>query len=156
MADFTARVPFEPQKPHQLHDQALKPAAPPAGINRYLGLVVGFAVGLGFVALAFETRASWDSHRDWVVPVTMPLWVAGGLVLANLVLRRAWLAAGPAMGLLVVALLLTAGDWARAASTEGGDGLRDALTIATAIVLGLLLAYVIPAYVWVEATATRK
>jgi len=160
MTDFAAPIPVEPAKADYLHERERIPAAPKATIadlaRRHAGLALGFVLAMGYMAMAFQTRASWGAHRDWVVPMTVPFWVIGGVALGHLVDRKQWAAAAPGIGLLLVAIVLTGlNDW-RGAVTEGSDALRDALTTITAVVLGFSLAALTAALVWVEAARPTK
>ena len=120
----------------------------PVGI--LASLVLGILFGIGMVALAFQARASWESHRDWVVPVTVPLLVVAGLGLGFLAARLRWIELALPVGLLVLALVLTILNILRGIATDGEDGLRDAMTIITAVLLGFSVASLIAALAWVE------
>ncbi|GBD24465.1 hypothetical protein HRbin29_02143 [bacterium HR29] len=153
MADFTLPAPFEPQKEHALHDPKAKPAPPKLAWRDLLranaALILGTALGLGLIALAFEARASWHTHRDWVVPTTAPFYAAAGIALAALLLRRAWAAAAPALALLALLLVATGADvWAAFAGK--GDALRDALAILAGVLLGFTVVAALAAYAWTE------
>lgn len=156
MADLSAPVPVEATKSGAyLHDRSRIPAAPEtltASLTRYLGPLVGLAAGLGLVALAVQTRDGWESHRDWVVPAAATGCVLGGLALGYLAGRGKWLAALPGLGLVVVALILTALNIWRGEVVSGHDALRDATSIVTAVFLGASVAALGAALVWVEVT----
>ncbi|MGI8927204.1 MAG: hypothetical protein ACR2HN_11250 [Tepidiformaceae bacterium] len=160
MADFSRAAPAEAQKSTEVHDRGARPDAPPsrltATLRNNVGMLLGFAFAMGFMALAFQTRATWDSHRDWVVPVTVPFWAIGGVALGHLLGRRQFVATGPALLLLMLAMVLTALNIWRGAETDGGDGLRDAMTIATAVLLTLALLALLGALVWLEAKHPTK
>ena len=87
MATLTAKAPVEPAKTTYLHDRSGRPSAPKKSVKDAaveLAPLIGFAVLAGGAqALAFTTRAAWAGHRDWVVPVTTPLWVAGAVALGR-------------------------------------------------------------------------
>lgn len=153
MADFTLPAPFEPEKVHALHEAAAKPSRPTLSWQERLRanavLLLGTLLGLGLIALAFEARASWHTHRDWVVPTTAPLSVAAGVALAALLVRRAWAAASPALVLLAALLAATGADvWA--AVSGASDALRDALAILAGVLLGFTVAAALAAYLWAE------
>lgn len=153
MADFTLPAPYEPQKADELHRAEAKPKPPrlplPQLLRAHATIILGTALGLGFVALAFEARASWGSHRDWVVPVTVPFWALAGVAMASLLLRRRWAEAAAGLALLAVVLALTAVDvWA--AFADASDALRDALAILTGIALGAMVAATLAGYLWSE------
>ncbi len=154
MADLTAAAPVEPEKRGAVHDRETRPAAP-AGrrdIGRLLLLIlVGALFSAALIALAFQARASWTETRDWVVPVTIPLYALGGVALAYLALRRAWREASAGLALLFVAVALTGFNLWRAALTTGPDGLRDSFSITTGVLLGFAIAALLGAMAWVEA-----
>ncbi len=156
MADFSLPAPYEPQKVDELHRGEAKPKPPrlpiPQLLRAHATIILGTALGLGFVALAFEARASWGSHRDWVVPVTVPFWALAGVAMASLLLRRRWAEAAAGLALLAVVLALTAVDvWA--AYSGGSDALRDALAILTGVALGAMVVAAVAGYVWSELRA---
>lgn len=154
MADFNAAVPVNDEKVDALHAQDEMPKRPTLTMldmaRVYTGFALGSLLGVGMVALAFQTRASWESHRDWVVPVTVPLLVVAGLGLGFLAARLRWKELALPVGLLVLALVLTALNIIRGIATDGEDGLRDAMTIITAVLLGFSVASLMAALAWVE------
>lgn len=154
MADFSAAAPVEPDKSEVVHDRDTRPGAP-ADRQDYVRLLLHIAVAAAFtaafVAIAFQARASWTEVRDWVVPVTIPLYALGGISLAYLVLRRAWLEASTGVTLLFFAVALTGFDLWRAALTTGPDGLRDSFSITIGVLLGVSIAALAAGMAWVEA-----
>ncbi len=159
MADFSAAAPVEPDKSEVVHDRGTRPGAP-ADRQDYGRLLLHIAVGVActaaFVAIAFQARASWTEVRDWVVPVTIPLYALGGISLAYLVLRRAWLEASAGVTLLFFAVALTGFDLWRAALTTGPDGLRDSFSITIGVLLGFSIAALAAGMAWVEARRPSK
>ncbi len=159
MADFSAAAPVEPEKSEVVHDRDTRPGAP-ADRQDYGRLLLHIAVGVAFtaafVAIAFQARASWTEVRDWVVPVTIPLYALGGISLAYLVLRRAWLEASVGVTLLFFAVALTGFDLWRAALTTGPDGLRDSFSITIGVLLGFSIAALAAGMAWVEARRPSK
>lgn len=154
MPDFAAAAPAEPAKRDDVHERGTRPSAPidRRALARLLLLVAAGAVlGAALLALAFQSRASWTEARDWVVPVTVPLYALGGLALAALALRRAWLEAATGIVFLGLAVALTGFNLWRAALTDGPDGLRDGLSIGAAVCLALAIAAFLGAAAWVEA-----
>ncbi len=160
MANLSAPAPTSPEREHWLHDQSKLPAAPRRTVLGYVAMLLPILLGIlfaaGLVALAFEVRASWGSHRDWVVPVTIPLFVFGGVSMAYLAQRRAIVALSPAIMFLALTGLFVGFNIARGAQTEGADGGRDALSILGGVSLGLTLASLVGAMVWVEATRPTR
>lgn len=154
MADFSAAAPVEPDKSEVVHDRDTRPGAP-ADRQDYVRLLLHIAVAAAFtaafVAIAFQARASWTEVRDWVVPVTIPLYALGGISLAYLVLRRAWLEASTGVTLFFFAVALTGFDLWRAALTTGPDGLRDSFSITIGVLLGFSIAALAAGMAWVEA-----
>lgn len=159
MADFSAAAPVEPDKSEVVHDRDTRPGAP-ADRQDYVRLLLHIAVAAAFtaafVAIAFQARASWTEVRDWVVPVTIPLYALGGISLAYLVLRRAWLEASTGVTLLFFAVALTGFDLWRAALTTGPDGLRDSFSITIGVLLGFSIAALAAGMAWVEARRPSK
>ena len=154
MADFSAAAPVEPDKSEVVHDRDTRPGAPADRqdyVRLLLHIVVAAAFTAAFVAIAFQARASWTEVRDWVVPVTIPLYALGGISLAYLVLRRAWLEASTGVTLLFFAVALTGFDLWRAALTTGPDGLRDSFSITIGVLLGFSIAALAAGMAWVEA-----
>lgn len=160
MADWSELAPTNPEREHWLHDQSKMPPAPKQGAGDYvrmwLPLLLGLLFTAGLVALAFEVRASWESHRDWVVPVTVPLIVFGGVAAAYLVQRGAITALAPAILFLALTGLFVGFNIARGAETEGSDAGRDALSILGGVSLGLSIACLAGGMVWVEATRPTR
>ena len=154
MSQFSDSVPVNPVKPNELHDQAAMPARPALPrqdfVKVWAPFIIGTVLALGSVALAFQTRASWDSHRDWVVPVTVPILVIGGLAMGYLAAGMRLKALAVPIVLLAVALLFTLLNILRGNSVEGSDGLRDALSIMTGVLLGATILWLIVAFAWTE------
>jgi hypothetical protein len=160
MADLTAPVPIEPEKTPWVHDHSRIPGRPATTsrdlLLRYQGLLLGFALALAFTALAFQTRATWTTHRDWVVPMTVPFWAGAGIALGHLIDRRKWKEAAPGLALLAVGIMLIGVNDVRGMQVDGSDGLRDALSIITGIDFGFMIAALLGALVWVEMKDPTK
>ena len=160
MADFTAAAPFEEKKDTSLHDRGARPAAPRwptrALLKRYLPLALGIAIALGIELLAFQTRATLQGNRDWVVPVTTPFFGIGGVALGALIARNQWIAATPGIVFMLIAVTLTVLNIWRGSVTDGDDVLRDVLSILAGITLALSLVSLIIGLVWVELTQPTK
>ena len=160
MANWTAKAPSNPDKANWLHDHHALPKAPKRGFEDWaswlwlVALTILFTAG--FTAIAVQTRATWDTHRDWVVPVVVPMLALGGLGLAYLVVRVRIVAALPGLFLLAITLTLLVLNILRGVATEGDDGLRDAMSIVSSVFFGLsLLAFVVMA-AWVEITSPTR
>ena len=156
MADFSTPAPAEPNKiGDYLHDQSRIPEgpdrAPLTWARQNWGLVLGVLLGLGGAALAVQTRAAWESHRDWVVPVIMLGSAIGGLMLGHLLQRGKSNITTPVMVFTALAMTFTLLNIWRGYVTEGGDGARDALTILSAITLAIAVATAILGAILVEA-----
>ncbi len=160
MADLTAQAPTEPQKTRWVHDRSRIPARPATTAQdlhlRYRGWLLGFVLALGLTALAFQTRATWESRRDWVVPMTVPFWASAGIALGLLVDGRRWKAAAPGIVLFVVALLLTGLNIWRGTETDGQDNWRDALSIITGVTLGFMVVALLAGLIGSELTRTKQ
>jgi hypothetical protein len=153
-ADFSQPAPVNPEKVNALHAQSEMPARPKlarADIGKvFLPPALGLLFALGAVAMAFQARASWESHRDWVVPVTLPILVIGGLGLGYLAARMNLRKLAPTVSLLLLTLMFGFFNILRGEWTEGDDGLRDALSIITGIMLGATIVSAIATYAWDE------
>ncbi len=140
MATLTATAPVEPEKTTFLHDRASLPAAPARSLRDVaLGLAPLLSLVLlaaGAEALAFTTRAAWAGHRDWVVPVTTPIWVVGAVTLGAMLWRQKWQFAAAALAFLAVGLALTVLNIVRAQNVDGADHLRDFYAISSAVMYG--------------------
>jgi hypothetical protein len=156
MADFTAKAPFEAEKPTYLHDRAEEPAAPKKSrldIVRWSTIIVlGVLFTIAFVALEYQTRASWDGRRDFAVPVSVPLAGMAGVALAALIVRRAWGALGIPLVLLGVIAVLTAVNAVAGVDVEGQDIFRDLLTWTTFVFMVITLAWLVVTLVYLEVT----
>ncbi len=160
MADLTAQTPTEAEKTGWLHDRSRIPARPATSAQdlhlRYRGWLLGLVLALGLTALAFQTRASWESHRDWVVPMTVPFWASAGIALGLLVDGRRWKAAAPGIVLLVVALVLTGLNVWRGTETDGQDNWRDALSIVAGVTLGFMVVALLAGLIWSELAGPKE
>ena len=160
MADLTSRIPMEADKTPWVHDRSRIPERPAATNRelfvRYQGLLLGLGLALAFTALAFQTRATWTTHRDWVVPMTVVFWAGAGVALGYLIDRRRWKEAAPGLALLAVGIVLIGVNDVRGMQVEGSDGLRDALSIITGVVFGFMIAALLGALVWVEMKDPTK
>jgi peptidoglycan/LPS O-acetylase OafA/YrhL len=154
MANFSAPVPTESEKSAYLHERANRPAPPKRSnfglVRSYLGAGLGVLFAIGFVALAFQIRAGWDNHREWVVAITVPGLVLGGVAFGHLIARRQLTALAPGAGLLVLTLVLVFLNYLRGRDTTGEDGLRDALSIISGVSLVLTVSALVGALAWVE------
>lgn len=144
MANMLASVPVEETKlGDYLHDRTRIPEAPSTSrgdrIRRYLPLALQLVFALGAVALGFQVRASWESHRDWVIPVTVPFWALAGVAMAYLASRGKFnRMAAAAFFLMLSGIVMFANYW-RGTVTEGQDNGRDALSILAAFLLAITI-----------------
>ncbi len=156
MADFSADAPVEPVKiGDYLHDRSRIPEGPKlsplswAGQN--WGLVLGLVLSIGGAALAVQTRAAWESHRDWVVPAIMLGAALGGLMLGHLMQRRKGNITTPVMIFTSLAMTFTVLNIWRGYVTDGDDGARDALTILAAVMLAIAVVTAVLGAIITEA-----
>ncbi len=160
MADFTAAIPVEEKKSDFLHDRSLLPSAPrprtPDLIKRYLPIALGVAIAMGIELLAYQTRATLQGNRDWVVPVTTPFFGIGGVALGALIARNQWIAATPGILLMLLAVTLTVLNIWRGSVTDGPDVLRDVLSSVAGAMLAFSLLALLIALVWVELTRPTR
>lgn len=153
MTDFSARAPYQPEKPYELHDQTkIVPPGPPTRdfVSRHLSIIVGGVATLVFIALAFQARAGWENHREWVVAVTVPGLALGGLGVGNLIARGKPMLLGPGMLVLGVCVVFTILNIQRGYATEGQDNWRDVMSILQGITLTIALHLFFGAFVWNE------
>jgi hypothetical protein len=155
MPDFASRRPIETEKSGAyLHERSHIPASPMASpvawARSNAGFLLGVAFGIGLVAVAFTTRASWNVHRDWVVPALIPPIVAGGVCIGHLIGRRELNAVFPALLFLAISVAFIGFNAMRAVYVDRPDGLRDSMTIVSALSLGLTFGAALFATVWVE------
>ncbi len=154
MADFSSAAPVEEQKTEFVHDQSTRPPRPGMSYKEHthdwLILIVGLVFAAGFVALAFQTRDSWESHRDWVVPVVVPPLVIGGLAAAYLVIRNEWEPAAPGIFLILVSVGLMAANLGLEQEENPSATARDLLAAFGGVTLGLSVAAFFIAMIWVE------
>ena len=145
MANLSAKAPTEPTKSGAfLHERSRIPEAPAASraalLQRYSGLIVGIVAGLGLLALGFQARDTWDTHRDWVIPVTVPFFAIGGVAFGLLCIRGKANALAPGMVFLTLTLLFTVLSIWRGAHVDGSDAFRNVLTVASAVFLAATIA----------------
>lgn len=154
MADFAAKAPSEATKDTYVHDRALLPSAPKKSFGEMarwsMIIVLSVLFTIAFVALEFQTRVSWDGHRDFVVPVTIPFAAIAGVSLAALIVRREWSALGLPLALLLVVVALTVVNWVVGTDVEGRDIFRDILTWTAFVFMVATLASLIGALIYVE------
>lgn len=151
MANFTMRAPVNVEKPNELHDQSLKPGGKPVSRLQQFGPLAAALAGAAiFVALAFQVRAGWENHREWVVATTLPFAALGGVALGFVLWRGRIMEASPAILLLLLCTGLAALNYWRGIETTGQDGLRDALSIIEGVLLALAVVAAIGALIWVE------
>ena len=161
MADFTAPAPSEAAKiGDYLHDRGHIPAAPAWSptdlVKRYLPLALGVLFAMGAMALAFQTRASWSSHREWVVPTATPLLAIGGVSLAYMVARGKITSIIWPAGFLFVVIVLTVFNAWRGSISTGHDTARNVMTIFAAILLGIAVVSLIITMVVTEVKDPTK
>lgn len=156
MANFSVPAPYEPEKSGAyLHDRSRLPAGPGdrnADMRYLLVPLLAIAFGIGLFALCVQTRAAWDTHRDWVVPASAQVAVLGGLGLGYLLARNKWLEALPGIGLLLIAVVITALNIWRGEVVSGSDALRYAMGIVTTVFIGLTVIALVGGLIAAEVT----
>lgn len=154
MTDFASAAPYNPEKPDELHARESLPAAPARTrddlVRRFLGLGLGIIGACIFVALAFQARAGWDNHREWVVATTLPGGAIGGVCLGYLLARNRWAEAAPGILLLAVSAVFAALNIWRGELVDGPDIGRDILTVLSGAFLILAAVAFLAAEIWVE------
>jgi hypothetical protein len=157
MADFQSAAPVEPNKiGDYLHERSRIPAAPERSAGHYWTVYGGFIVGVLFAlavsALVFELRDAWESHRDWVPPAAMVPAVLGAVALGHLASRaRVNAIALPAFLLFIAASGPQLNLWMHHEFPEK-DGISLAITIVSALCLGIATVWLLVALLWTEAT----
>lgn len=160
MADYSAKVPVEPEHTDELHDQTKMPNAPEpsraAWARRFSILGIGIILAVVLTAMGVEIRAGWESHRDWVVPVIAQGAGIAGICLAYLLVRGRTDLAGPGIIALLVVLVLMGANFLRGTDTEGGDALRDWLSAISGIIYGAALLSFIAGWLVAEIKTPTK
>lgn len=161
MPNFADTIPVENEKSGAyLHDRTAIPAGPSFSVVGWVkenqGLVLGLIFALGFSALAFQTRSTWHTHRDWVIPVTTPLLALGGVCLGHLVGRRAIKALMPGLGMVGLAIVLTGFNILRSLYSHGPDTARNVLTVLTTLCIAAAIALFVYATVQLELRNPTK
>lgn len=160
MADLAAPAPIETEKANFLHDRSRIPAAPKSTtrdlVERYAIIALALAGAFALQWLAFQTRDSWDSHRDWVVPMTTPITAAAGVCLGYLAYRRKWEPFMASFIWFALALILTGWNYALGREDNPDETLRDVLAISIAILIGIGDLFAFAGVVWVEMRSPTK
>ena len=153
-ANFSASAPSDETKATWLHDRSRIPAAPDLTrmerLGQYGPVLLGIVLALGALALAFQTRDSWSRGREFVVPLTTPILVLGGISLAYLATRGKLSRATWPGGFLLIAVILTVFNAWRGTISSGSDTARDVMSVLAAIVLGIGVVWLILAMVVTE------
>lgn len=160
MPDWTIPAPSEPQKTPWIHDLSERPARPRLEPrdwgNYFLGLALGFVFALGYTALAFQTRDSWESHRDWVVPTTIPFYAAGAIAAAYLFVRKEWEVAAAGIVFTAISVGLMLANIVRGREVEGNDLARDLMAAFGGVALGLAIISFAAGFLWVQWRRPEK
>lgn len=154
MTDFAAKAPFNPEKPNELHARESLPANPERTkgelSKHFIGLGLGIIGTFIFVALAFQARAGWENHREWVVAMTLPGGAIAGVCFGYLLARQQIAAALPGIVFLVLSALFAVLNISRGAIVDGPDIGRDLLTITSGVFLILAGHAFLIAEIWTE------
>ncbi|HMO53029.1 MAG TPA: hypothetical protein PJ994_00865 [Tepidiformaceae bacterium] len=158
MAELSIPAPYEPQK-SDIHDRSARPRRPSTSRMDYVKRYWGFGLGILFAclitAMAFQARAGWDNHREWVVATTGPFQAIGGIAFGHIIFRRAWKEMAPGLLFFFLACLFIGGD-VLADATNASDAARDTLSILGGIALGIAVACFIVGALWVELRRPTK
>jgi hypothetical protein len=158
MANLSIATPFESEKSSDLHDRSNRPPAPKLSRMesawRWGVIADGVILSVGATALLFSLRASWDNHREWLVTL-IPFLVIAAVAVVYLVARKQAIALAPGLLFLFLSLIFGGADVLLDAE-EGSDTARDVLSILGGICLGLSVAFLIGALIWVEARNPTK
>jgi hypothetical protein len=159
MANMSIPRPFEPEKTAYIHDRSARPEGPPSSrlefARRWATIAIGVALGVGATALLFSIRDSWENHREWLVTM-IPFLVIAGIALAHLVARRQVVALVPGGAFLALALVFAGADLIADYDSGATDTARDVLSILAGICLGIAVALLAIALLWVEIRKPTK
>jgi hypothetical protein len=158
MANLDLPAPIELAKSIELHDRSNRPAAPARSrldlVRLWAGIGTGVLLAVGFTAVLFSVRDSWENHREWLVTL-IPFLVFAGVGMGHLVARRQITALAPGGAFLFLALIFAGSDIIL--DSEGGkDAARDANSILGGVSLGLAVLALLVALVWVEVRKPTK
>lgn len=158
MAELSVPAPYEPEK-SSIHDRSSRPARPATSrmdyFKRYWGLALGVVLACLITAMAFQARAGWDNHREWVVAMTGPFQAIGGIAFGHIIYRRGWKEMTPGLFFFFFACLFIGGDILADAS-DASDAARDTLSILGGIALGISVACFIVGALWIELKRPTK
>jgi len=151
MADLMSATPSEPAKSDYLHQRERIPEKPESlesAARSYWGMAIGLAIGLAGVALVFEARSGWTSHRDWVTPAGAVFAGIAGLAMGYVWQRGRLPLLATAAFFLFLAVVFTVLNVFRRQGTDGNDNGSLALTILTTLCLiATLIAAVVAALI---------
>ncbi len=158
MAELSIPAPYEPEKT-AIHDRGTRPSRPSVSrmdlVKQYWGLALGLVLACLITAMAFQARAGWDNHREWVVAMTGPFQALGGIAFGHLIYRMAWKALAPGFVFFFLACLFIGGD-VLADGANASMAARDTLSILGGIALGIAVACFLVAVLWVEIRRPTK
>jgi hypothetical protein len=107
------------------------------------------------LAIAFQSRAGWENHREWVVATTTPFYAIGGLAIGHLLFRKAYRLLAPTAILLLITVLITALDLV--ADANGSSmALRDTYSVAMGVALAATIAVAAASALWLELKDPTK
>lgn len=159
MANFSLPAPFEAEKSAFIHDRSTRPVRPAVSraelVRRFAGLGMGLVVAGIMVAIAFQVRAGWDNHREWVVAMSGPFYAIGGISIGHLLARQKWEPVAPALIFLALAAACAGLDIV----ADAGDAdmvLRDLLSVAGGILVAISIGCALFAALWVEIRTPTK
>lgn len=154
MTDFSAKVPVDPDKAHELHDQSKHPKAPIGDrsdlARRFFIVGVGTLLALVFTAVGVDFLDGWDARRNPLVPGVATTGALGGIAAAYLIAIRSfgqfW------VGMLLV-ILSVGGLFLMHLARAYADS--DAIWISFAVAAGILHTAAMIYFIYAWATSQR-
>jgi peptidoglycan/LPS O-acetylase OafA/YrhL len=159
MANLSIPAPVETEKAAFLHDRSNRPAAPSTPrsdlLKRWAGTITGIALAIGFTALLFSVRDSWENHREWLVTV-IPILAIGAIAAGHLLARKQGEPLAAGIGFLLLAAIFAAADIMVDREAEPSATTQDVLSVLGGVCLGLAALSLVVALFWVELRNPTK
>jgi len=159
MANFSDRAPFESEKTAYIHDRTTRPDRPVVTrselARRWGGTAAGLALSVGFTAVLFSLRDSWDNHREWIVTI-IPILSIAGIAMGHLLARKKANALLVGGTFLFLALVFAGGDFFVDREANPNETARDVLSMLGGICLVISVHAFAFALIWTELRSPTK